>query len=361
MRFYAKLEDGSLVDQHGKVRFVTHQRLVERILPGENCFICGEGRDEKEFNDEHVIPAWVLRKFGLFDEEITLPNQTRIKYRQYIVPCCAECNSEMGNKLETPVSQILSGGLSAANRYVRENGPWLLISWMALIYFKTHYKDAFLRWYRDQRLADHRIGSVHDWSDLHHIYCLGRAFYSRTSFDESALTTFLMLPSIALPGTHGFDYVDLGESRSAMLQLGDIAIIAFFDDGCVAMNLERERLEAIQGPLAPIQLRELYARLSYHNMLVNDRTKYHTWFDAAGGTQWIEGPGPRTFSTKEGSNEAFGKLMFGLTKELLDSLPEEIRDESKRRVLTGQGSFLQDENGEFIQFRLEGDKLAVDR
>lgn len=350
VRFCAKLEDGSLVDQDGRIRFVTHKRLVEKILPGENCFICGASRDEKEFNDEHVVPDWILRRYDLYDEQITLPNKTRIRYRQYVVPCCSECNSEMGRQLEEPASQILSGGLQEANEYVRENGPWLLISWMALIYFKTHYKDAFLRWHRDQRLGDHKIGGVYDWRDFHHIYCLARAFYSHSGFDKTALTTFLMLPSIGAPGTSGFDYTDLYDSQSAMLQLGNMAIIAFFADGCAAMHLQRERLEAIRGPLAPIQLRELYARMSFHSMLVTNRPEYRTQFDVARGKQWIEGKAPETINTMEGSDQAFGQLMLGLSEDLLNSLPEKTREESMRRILTGRASYLQDESGQFIQF-----------
>ncbi len=57
------------------------------ICLGRCCFICGAQPGSKVFNDEHVIPEWVLRKFNLFNRTITLPNGGAVIVHK---PICAE-------------------------------------------------------------------------------------------------------------------------------------------------------------------------------------------------------------------------------------------------------------------------------
>src|SRR6185503_14209856 len=97
--------DGSVVDEHGRIVYFSRQRFVNWICEGGHCFICGANRANTAFNDEHIIPAWLLRRFSLFDRSIRLPNGTDIRYDRYKVACCADCNSQMGREIEARVSE----------------------------------------------------------------------------------------------------------------------------------------------------------------------------------------------------------------------------------------------------------------
>ena len=55
-------------------------RFVREICEGSHCFLCGAAPEEKEFNDEHVIPKWLLRKLDIYKLSITLPNNAKIRY-----------------------------------------------------------------------------------------------------------------------------------------------------------------------------------------------------------------------------------------------------------------------------------------
>jgi hypothetical protein len=71
---WRKDEDGSILDETGKVVYFSQERFVRDICLGDCCFVCGANPANVPFNDEHVIPNWLLRRYNLFARAITLPN-----------------------------------------------------------------------------------------------------------------------------------------------------------------------------------------------------------------------------------------------------------------------------------------------
>ena len=68
------------------------------IFSYDRCFLCGKKLKRKTV--EHVFPKWLMNDFDLWDQKITLLNQTKINYRQLIIPCCKECNNVYLSKVE---------------------------------------------------------------------------------------------------------------------------------------------------------------------------------------------------------------------------------------------------------------------
>jgi len=158
-----RTKDGSIEDHAGKVLFFTKERFVTDICLGRCCFICGAEPGSKPFNDEHVIPEWVLRKFGLFDRAIGLPNGTTVKYGQYKVPCCAECNALMGREIEERISRVVNAEPEAVQKHIAAGNGLEFFVWLGLIFLKTHLKDRDFRIDRDLREPDDKIGDLYDW------------------------------------------------------------------------------------------------------------------------------------------------------------------------------------------------------
>jgi hypothetical protein len=96
--------DGSVLDRDGRIVFFSQDRFISDIAEGDCCFVCGARRDTVPFNDEHVIPDWILRRFGLHGRQLGLPNQASLRYGSLKVPCCVNCNEEMGDLFEKPMS-----------------------------------------------------------------------------------------------------------------------------------------------------------------------------------------------------------------------------------------------------------------
>jgi hypothetical protein len=54
------LEDDSVESDDGRIILYSAPRFLAEIRYGDGCFICGAKPGTKEFNNEHVIPNWVL-------------------------------------------------------------------------------------------------------------------------------------------------------------------------------------------------------------------------------------------------------------------------------------------------------------
>src|ERR1700752_770887 len=158
-------DDGSVVDQTGRVLFFSTQRFIDDICLGDCCFICGAKPKDKAFNNEHILPDWVLRRYDLFARKITLPNGNTVRYDRYTVPCCVDCNSLMGREIEEPISKAVNAGPEEFANFIRHNGLHI-IRWMGLIYLKTHLKDRKYRVHLDKRKGEDKIADQYEWEYL---------------------------------------------------------------------------------------------------------------------------------------------------------------------------------------------------
>jgi hypothetical protein len=257
--------DGSIELPSGEVVFFSLDRFVNEIVVGDACFMCGGSGVARPFTNEHIIPRWVLREFELFERRVTLPNESDVSYGQYTIPCCESCNGTLNTLYEIPVREILDGGVNEVSRYVREQGPWLLFSWLALLFVKTHLKDWTLRFNRDKRAGDlRRLGHLAAIEQLHHIHCVARTLVVGSRVEAEVLGTFFVLAADTGPGAiELFDYADLFASKSVLLRYKDVATVAVLDDSCAAFSLFAKELRRIEAPLSSLQLREVLAHVSF--------------------------------------------------------------------------------------------------
>jgi hypothetical protein len=111
------------------------------MIKGDCCFICGVKPSAAAFNDEHVIPDWILRRFDLHSDEDWSPEPGDLTYSGYKIPCCENCNLLMSEVLEIPISKLVGQGYNAVADHLCREGSWLLFTWLALIFLKTHLKQ----------------------------------------------------------------------------------------------------------------------------------------------------------------------------------------------------------------------------
>ena len=72
----------TIINPDGKILLYSIDDFYNRIVKGTDCFICGAEQRTKEFNDEHVLPDWLVRKYNLHNKSITLSNAANFKYGQ---------------------------------------------------------------------------------------------------------------------------------------------------------------------------------------------------------------------------------------------------------------------------------------
>jgi hypothetical protein len=342
--------DGSIVDHNKKVVYFSTQRFVNDICFGDCCFICGAPPDSVVFNNEHILPEWILRRYSLFDRTITLPNENRVRYDRYTVPCCASCNGIMGEKIEEPVSAIISAGPESVNEFLTKGGLLKFSVWMGLIFLKTHLKDRLLRQHLDPRKGTQAIADQYDWSDLHHLHTLVRCFYSGSEVTQEAVGSFLSLPVRRETSPDDFDFLDLNVAQTLMIRLNDLALIAVFNDSGGAMNWFEQKLSRVTGPVSELQLREIAVELAFLNLHLDPRPIFHSEIDKTNEVIRIVANRPPAPTLAELDYGVLGELLNKALEHALPSMrfPPLTTEQVRDLVRAGRFSLLFDDDGKFI-------------
>jgi hypothetical protein len=341
--------DGSIVDGAGKVIYFSVERFVKDICLGSCCFICGADPAQKNFNNEHVVPEWVLRRYGLFDKRVTLPNGNTVRYDRYTVPCCAECNSAMGESIERPICEAVQSGQEAIFEFIASGHLLKLFVWMSLIYLKTHLKDRAHRVELDRRRGDQMIADQYDWTLLHHLHCVVRSFHTGCSIEREVMGSFIGLPVRAEMMRGEFDFGDLYLAQTMLIRLGDTAFVAVFDDSSGAMAYFHDRARKINGPVSEVQLREIMVDLAYLNLHLKERPVFQSDVDLASQTCRIVAMRPELALSKL-NKKVRGAMLLNAIGDVLRFV--EVRgvgaDELREVILSGEITFLLDDEGKFI-------------
>jgi hypothetical protein len=344
LKILMKTDDGSVI-QDGKVIFFSYERFVRDIVQGNRCFMCGANPELVTFNDEHVLPDWILRRFGLHNRVITLPNQTQFRYGQFKMPCCKSCNSMLGEKVEKPISELFGKGFDGFAEQLKSEGTHFLFRWMCLLFLKTHLKDTGLVMHLDQRKGRQKIGELHSWSEMHHIHCVARSFYTNGIVRPEAFGSLMVLPAKTLPYHESFDYCDLSFAQTMLLRIGEIAVISVFDDAKGCLSVIDDFLRKIRGPLSPLQLREVATHVAAINLHLAERPRFSSEINVMTGQYVIGAETAETVELTEWKSEILGQMMHSICG---NAMPEfDGKAEILEGLKTGRSTFLHNDKGEF--------------
>jgi hypothetical protein len=182
--------EGSLWDKRGVLRHFSPEALAKLSADLDRCFVCGIHKHARAFNDEHVIPNWILRNYRLHDAQITYPNGRKGLYSRYKLRCCVQCNSSLGQHVEWRTARLLRTlTFTPPLPRIVDVG---LYRWLCLLFIKTHLKDWEIRGSPDLRAKTVPIAAGYDWTGLHHIHAVARSAQSRCHIDYDVVGTILL-------------------------------------------------------------------------------------------------------------------------------------------------------------------------
>ena len=349
-RVIRRTYDRSIVHKDGRVLYFSTKRFIRDICNGKKCFICGTDPKDVDFNDEHVLPNWLLHMFNLHQRRITLPNLSQYRYGQYKVPCCQRCNSDMGRRIEEPVRRIVAGGFDSVVRHLNNEGPLLIYTWLALIFLKTHLRDRAFRMHLDLRKGDTRIAELYEWEELHHVHCVARSFHTRALFSPAVVGSLIAIRAGSHAAEEAFDYADLYAGRTIMLRMNDACVIATLNDARAALHiLATQDLPRIDGPLTNMQLRELMGRAAAINMKLRERPRFATAVNDSGGVLLRAFLPPAFPRIRKITSKELGLVVYGATMPLIKTLRDKHGRLIGERVKKGQAGFLFRRDGRFIR------------
>lgn len=336
-----------------KIIHYSYNDFIESVVKGNCCFICGTETDSKVFNDEHVIPNWILKHYAAPQAYMILPNNATLPYSKYKVPCCQECNSRMGIQIEEPMGRFLRRPYGDIIKDLQTDGRWYfrLYHWLCLIFFKTHYKDSFLRMERDNRVLSGTIADTYCWHSLYHIHAIARQHYTHASISNNVCGSIMVFESLLEFDDTDFDYLDNLNSQTVMLKLGGLVILAVLNDSKICLSVYKEFLSRISGPLNSIQIRELFARLRYANENIKERPRFYTAIHKRKGHR-IKARFPSKIEIYQGDLERIS--LFKLMRYYLEEImPKNLSNRGKLLddIESGNAQFIFDENYIFFNTR----------
>ncbi|OOE41781.1 hypothetical protein BZG00_02100 [Salinivibrio kushneri] len=346
-----KLNNGNIIDSNGKTTFVSISAFASEVCNLDVCFLCTKRLDANNQNDEHVIPKWLLKRFDLYNETVNLPNGSKFKYNQYVIPCCIECNSLLSSVLETPLSRVFSDDFEQFTSLLNDDICLKIYIWLALIFTKTHIMDQSLRMHLDRRIEYSSIadGVGYNWESFHHVYCLSRIPYTQASLDEFCIGSFFVIPVDSRDTVQQYDYMDISFANTSGIIINGIGIIAVFGDaGAVINQLNKTVIEKLIGPVTSIQFRELVANFACCHLHLKNSPIYSTLTD-------VSGVNPPQIVCKLTDSEpefdtydpnVFGALMDMLVGDVLDGKVNE--DDFREKLRAGTLSILFDSHGHVI-------------
>ncbi|HHC6471091.1 TPA: hypothetical protein ACN359_004516 [Vibrio parahaemolyticus] len=346
-----KLSNGNLVDATGKTTFVSIEAFESEVCNSDVCILCTKVLESGNHNKEHVIPNWILKKFNLHNETVNLPNGTKFKYGQYVIPCCIECNSLLSEELEVPLSKAFSGGFDGVMEYLKQDGYLKVYLWLALIFVKTHIKDQSLRMYLNKNLEHKSIaeGVGYEWEIFHHIYCLSRVPYTKSNLDSNCIGSLFFIEIDNVDNEKDFDYMDVSFANTSGIIVNNVGVIAVFGDaGAVENQLRYSVLPKLGQTVTSMQFRELVANFACCNLHLKNPPNHSTISDESGIHPptmicKLNGSKPDFESYKQ---DVFGNIMDMLLGELLDG--KVAMDNFRERLRKGEVSILFDSSGELI-------------
>ncbi len=249
--------------------------LRDRQLDDETCFLCGASLQHTDGSREHVFPKWLLKRFDLYNERLTLLNGTDIQYKSLTIPCCAACNNAHLSPLENRVKE----GLFASD--FREV-PGLTVDlalWVSKLFFGILYRETGL-------LADRRkpeSGSIvppEFVQNLNTMHALLQALRLDVEikglWGEFPASVFVFDVKELQQGRSRFDFRDNLHTHSIYLRLANRVLVVCFDGGAQAEEGSEYYRDLSQHQLHPIQAAEFAAKVFYKASLFRKVPLYQT-------------------------------------------------------------------------------------
>ena len=343
-----KMDDDSVESEDGRIILFSVPRFLAEIENGDGCFICSAKPGTKEFNNEHVIPDWVLRDRGVHSGKIVLPNSEPFMYGHYVVPCCKECNGKMADIFEEPISRAFARGYEGVADLMRTGLGYLLWHWLALIFLKVHLKHREFRWHQDRRLGDLRMSGAYDWTQLHHIHCVVRSFHTGACIHPNVYGSLFVWPASDAEDGEKFDFANLLPGASVLIRIGQVYAFGVLNDSGFVLNSLAETIESITGPLTLVQGRELLAKFCHRNLSLEPRPQYHSNINLRTGEYVIAADIPEDIRFIEDPRaELYGEIMSFFVRDILETTGTD--PQVLEYVREGRYTFLFGEDGKFLR------------
>jgi len=311
------------------------------------CFLCNQRPSTTE---EHVFPRWLQRDFDLWNKRVGLLNETMFKYGSLTVPACQRCNTIYLREIEDRVCDSVREGYHIAKHL----GDMTVFQWLGKIFLGLLVKQTQLKLNLSDPNDTRTILSTNLFKGINTLRKWLSSVYRPVTFEKPLPWVTYVLHMQDEPIS--FNYCDSISELSFMIQMGNVGIIlvamdhlARADKSSANHQLHDRLTEVTYGrlirdqikdhPLHPLQLIELYCRITYQHSRATIPPAFRFKADLT----------KPTYDRLEVGNTAVPFEMEGWEDEAIYRGTQAIAASVGFR-LQGGGSWLLDENSNFVKY-----------
>lgn len=240
------------------------------------CVMCRELLYDDTKTVEHIFPQWLQNEFNLWNEKITLPNNSQTLYRQFTVPCCKECNNGPMSAWEKLIQSAVEKGYDEFIKLDEEIVVW----WLLKIYYSKMVKE--LSFKENIRIpnscmmiSDEQICA---YKNIYFYMCellKGTKFKNPKPYELYIFRTY---------NEHCFDYIDDISRHVVYMQMSDILIVCSFDSYRVFSLQYKKELQELSklDRIHPLQALEMFSKIIYYKSHYKFDSEHKTSIEADG-------------------------------------------------------------------------------
>jgi hypothetical protein len=240
------------------------------------CFMCRVELTKETASQEHIYPKWVLKKYNMFDHVLTLPNKTKIPYRQWKVQCCKNCNGIRMSEIESQIKKSISEGIKSVKSLDEE----LIVWWLLKLYYAKIYKEAQLK----KDISKPEFGQLIEselFERYNDIFFYLSELYKGFKFrDPKPYDLYIFKTTEEAT----FDYIDDTISHTVYIRLDSIIFICCFNSFGIHQLQFQQSLDILYKlpKIHYYQALEIYAKITYFNRLYRKDVEHSYFIDKSG-------------------------------------------------------------------------------
>lgn len=240
-------------------------------LDDNQCFLCGSHLIDDNRTEEHIFPRWLLHKYDLWNDTITLLSGKSMPYRRVKIPCCSLCNNNILSSLENKIQSAIQGGFHCFSRLPRRT----IFIWLLKLYFELLHLES-------RSLLDPSkpsLGCAIPKPELERnqvFYTMLRSLLVDTAMVTPVFSIFLARTKFSTRNVHAnFDWRDNVLCNTVAIRMDDIGVIAALQDHASVSEVLGPTFKCVKGRrLHPLQFLELVSVVFYQTSLLNRTPKF---------------------------------------------------------------------------------------
>jgi hypothetical protein len=251
-----------------ETKFNFYKNFKEETFDEKCCFLCGKDCDTK--TAEHIFPKWLQHKYDLWNQKLTVTNDTKVPYRNLTVPCCEKCNNEDLSRMERKFQDILERSFD--NLSIEDEQ--IIFQWTAKILYATRYKELSL-------LVDRKnpnlgnILSPYELEGYSALHLFLQSIRFKTTFNSPKPWSLFVFKCI----DENFFYHNNITGLCVSMKFGKVAITIIFEDNNVIEEFMGGFKKLKDYPINFPQYIEINCNLFYSAVIKENVPKYITAFN----------------------------------------------------------------------------------